>query len=143
MCGGWDSNPRTPEGRGPEPRAVDQAGRPPRCLTSQSFGLIILIIQSLVSTLSAVSLLPKFTHTVSRIKFWRNFLSEAFNIAIMTGPVIFWEKACSLEPRVGFGLTTFALPRQRSNQLSYRGSTKTNRMPFLIVEGNLGASIFS
>ena len=32
MCGGWDSNPRTPEGRGPEPRAVDQAGRPPRSL---------------------------------------------------------------------------------------------------------------
>jgi hypothetical protein len=29
LCGGWDSNPRTPKGRGPEPRAVDQAGRPP------------------------------------------------------------------------------------------------------------------
>jgi hypothetical protein len=41
-----------------------------------------------------------------------------------------------MEPRVGFGLTTFALPRQRSNRLSYRGSTETNLTPFLIVEGN-------
>ena len=52
------------------------------------------------------------------------------------------EKACSVEPRVGFGLTTFALPRQRSNQLSYRGLAETNWMPFLILEENLGDCIF-
>jgi hypothetical protein len=39
-----------------------------------------------------------------------------------------------MEPRVGFGLTTFALPRQRSNQLSYRGPSETDRVLFLIVQ---------
>ena len=31
-CGGWDLNPRTPLGRGPEPRAFDLAWQPPRFL---------------------------------------------------------------------------------------------------------------
>ena len=43
-CGGWDLNPRTPKGRGipllyhrkPEPRAVDQAGRPPQRFGKES-----------------------------------------------------------------------------------------------------------
>ena len=30
MCGGWDSNPRTPKGWEPQSHAVDHAGRPPR-----------------------------------------------------------------------------------------------------------------
>ena len=29
MCGGWDSNPRTPTGQGPKPCAFDQAWLPP------------------------------------------------------------------------------------------------------------------
>ncbi len=29
LCGGWDSNPRTPSGQGPKPCAFDLAWQPP------------------------------------------------------------------------------------------------------------------
>jgi hypothetical protein len=31
-CGGWDLNPRRPTPRGPKPRSLDQAWKPPRLI---------------------------------------------------------------------------------------------------------------
>ena len=47
-CGGWDSNPRTPKGRGPKPRAVGQAGRPP-LLVPTRLGFAIMVFWTLRS----------------------------------------------------------------------------------------------
>ena len=71
-CGGWDSNPRTPKGRGPKPRAVDQAGRPPRRPVDPILRVNNIESNRIVSTLSRSLPCQNSLAAASRIKSRKN-----------------------------------------------------------------------